>query len=172
MRYKKRASLSLSINAIVVLVLALTMLGLGISFTKNMFGKLGQNLLDKADYKEIPDPTYDEPVSTLDTVSGHQGKSIILPIKVLNDKPNDITVTSSISCGSCSGSSCTSDVIDSSQITPSSLTIKKGRIARLAAKIKIKSNAPLSQSDMCFIQIIDSSTSKVLYSASTTITVR
>ncbi|MEM4755930.1 MAG: hypothetical protein QW594_02245 [Candidatus Woesearchaeota archaeon] len=94
----KKGSLSLSVNAIVVLVLAMVMLGLGISFTKGMFGRLGDDLISKADYTEVPNPTANDPVSTLPARSVEPGSSDVIPIKIFNSRTSEATFTVEVEC--------------------------------------------------------------------------
>lgn len=81
----KKGSLQLSINAIVVLVLAITMLGLGISFTKNMFGKLGDQMLDGIDVEQIANPSSSEPIQLASkTINVQQGGLTAFGVKAMN----------------------------------------------------------------------------------------
>jgi hypothetical protein len=83
--YARKGSLSLSVNAIVVLVLAITMLGLGIAFTKNMFINLGEDLIKKTKYENIPEPMSSDPVSFENTrIYAKQNKLSAAGFKAMN----------------------------------------------------------------------------------------
>lgn len=61
---KKKGSLALSTNAIVVLIIAITILGLALTFTRGIFGTLGENVaaVGKGELLDKP-PNLDNPMT-------------------------------------------------------------------------------------------------------------
>ncbi len=91
----KKASLALSTNAIVVLIIAITILGLALTFTRNIFGTLGENVaaVGQGSLLDNP-PSYDEPMTlSRQEVDARIGRDVKLKVALFNVHNSNVNAT-------------------------------------------------------------------------------